>query len=287
MRSTTFVRFFYALAIFFSITHANWFEDNVFLRPSYGRHIPKRQINPAGSPLPATTTVPSGTGPIAPAEVTTSASSSAPKPSPTTQAPPDTSTTEPKTTTSATENPPQTKSSNPTSTQKTSSPTSTQQSEISSTNGRSSAATTTARPSSTISQSVELITSVVTVSGSVVTTVSSSTTEVPVSQPTGVQPSPDPGASSSGMSTKTRNTIIGVVVGVGGTALLAGLSIVAWRIWGRKKDADEDHGLMDFRTGSPGKEKALGAGNVRSANPFQSTLENYHNPTRVNASSNF
>jgi len=90
------------------------------------------------------------------------------------------------------------------------------------------------------------------------------------------------------MSTQTRNTVIGVVVGIGGAILLAGLGIVAYRIWGRKKD-DDDDGLMGFRTGSAGQEKTGSQmGGAATANPFQSTLENYHNPARqVNASSNF
>lgn len=93
------------------------------------------------------------------------------------------------------------------------------------------------------------------------------------------------------MSTKTKNTVIGVVVGVGGAIVLAGLFVVAWRIWGRKKNEDENDGLMGFtRAGSSGgheKSNSLGGGSA-SANPFQSTLENYHNPAKnVNASSNF
>lgn len=97
------------------------------------------------------------------------------------------------------------------------------------------------------------------------------------------------------MTTKTRNTVIGVVVGVGGAVILAGLAVVAWRIWGRKRGEDDDDGLMGFRSGNGGVEKGLGSagqgsgsvGGVQS-NPFQSTLENYHNPaSKVNASSNF
>jgi len=91
------------------------------------------------------------------------------------------------------------------------------------------------------------------------------------------------------MSTQTRNTVIGVVVGIGGAILLAGLGIVAYRIWGRKKDNDDDDGLMGFRGGSAGQEKTGSqSGGAAMGNPFQSTLENYHNPAKqVNASSNF
>ncbi|KYK61029.1 hypothetical protein DCS_02169 [Drechmeria coniospora] len=94
-------------------------------------------------------------------------------------------------------------------------------------------------------------------------------------------------AESSGMSTKTRNTVIGVVVGVGGAVVLGVLALVAWRIWGRKKQLDENDGLMDFNIVSmekPGRASSAGPHQT----PFQSTLENYHQPTtQVNASSNF
>jgi hypothetical protein len=90
------------------------------------------------------------------------------------------------------------------------------------------------------------------------------------------------------MSPKTKTTVIGVVVGVGGVIVLAGLFVVAWRIWGRKKNEDESDGLMGFRSGSAGHEKSSSVSGNGPANPFQSTLENYHNPARnVNASSNF
>jgi hypothetical protein len=70
---------------------------------------------------------------------------------------------------------------------------------------------------------------------------------------------------------------------------LAGLAIVAYRIWGRKKDNDDDDGLMGFRQESAAHEKSGSQNGASStASPFQSTLENYHNPARqVNASSNF
>jgi len=92
------------------------------------------------------------------------------------------------------------------------------------------------------------------------------------------------------MSDSTKKTVIGVVVGVGGAIILAGLGIVAYRIWGRKKNEDESDGLMGFRTGSAGHEKtgSLSSPGVPPANPFQTTLDQYHNPNRhVNASSNF
>lgn len=86
------------------------------------------------------------------------------------------------------------------------------------------------------------------------------------------------------MSTKTKNTVIGVVVGIGGFAILAGLGIVAWKIWGRRKNEEEGDELMS-NLGGREEKSASGGG---SSNPFQSTLDQYHNPSRnVNASSNF
>ena len=98
--------------------------------------------------------------------------------------------------------------------------------------------------------------------------------------------------SGSGMPAKTRNTIIGVVVGIGGAIVLGALGLVAWRIWGRKRKNEENEAFMPYNNdGYTGLDKAEasspGAGPQRS--PFQSTLENYHQPTAgpVNASSNF
>lgn len=96
------------------------------------------------------------------------------------------------------------------------------------------------------------------------------------------------GGSSSGMSTQTRNTVIGVVVGVGGAIVLGALGFVAWRIWGKKKQAEENDGLMEYNN-QYGNEPKTEVGSAQGAGrtPFQSTLESYHAPNQVNASSNF
>lgn len=86
------------------------------------------------------------------------------------------------------------------------------------------------------------------------------------------------------MSTQTRNTVIGVVVGVGGAIVLCGLAFVAWRIWGRKKIPDENDNLMDY--GSTAEKPDTG-NSMSGRTPFQSTLESYHAPTQVNTASNF
>lgn len=87
-----------------------------------------------------------------------------------------------------------------------------------------------------------------------------------------------------GMDEETRNTIIGVVVGIGGAIILAGLGFVAWRIWGRKRNQDENDGLMDPYVGE--KPQEVGS-SMNGRTPFQSTLESYHAPTHVNQASNF
>jgi hypothetical protein len=86
------------------------------------------------------------------------------------------------------------------------------------------------------------------------------------------------------MSPQTRNTVIGVVVGVGGAIILGGLALVAWRIWGRKKHQEESDGLMDYGSTA---EKPESGGSMTGRTPFQSTLESYHAPTQVNTAANF
>ncbi|KGQ07341.1 hypothetical protein BB8028_0005g08190 [Beauveria bassiana] len=95
---------------------------------------------------------------------------------------------------------------------------------------------------------------------------------------------------TSGMPTKTRNTVIGVVVGIGGAILLGAAGMVAYRIWGRKKHSEETDGLMSYDLSTNGYEKHEPSNSISSGNqrtPFQSTLENYHQPSNVNASANF
>ena len=88
----------------------------------------------------------------------------------------------------------------------------------------------------------------------------------------------------SGMSTQTRNTVIGVVVGIGGAIILGGLAFVAWRIWGRKRNQEENDVLMDYGSHV---EKPETSGSMGGRTPFQSTLESYHAPTQVNTAANF
>jgi hypothetical protein len=95
------------------------------------------------------------------------------------------------------------------------------------------------------------------------------------------------------MSTSTRNTIIGVVVGVGGAIILCVVGLVAWRIRSRRRRAEENDGLIGYggyTAGAAEKPDSLSGpvtGSQASRTPFQSTLESYHAPTQVNQSSNF
>lgn len=100
-----------------------------------------------------------------------------------------------------------------------------------------------------------------------------------------------------GMTDATKKTIIGVVVGIGGAIVLGALAVVAWRVWGRRKQTEESDGLMDYDMSAGGFEKQdlsyAGAGHQASQSqsqqqtPFKATLEGYHQPGHVNASSNF
>jgi len=72
-----------------------------------------------------------------------------------------------------------------------------------------------------------------------------------------------------------------VVVGVGGAILVGALGFVAWRLWGKKKQDEDDDDLYD-----PNENKEKPSGSTADT-PFRSTLDQYHNPGPVNTSSNF
>lgn len=92
---------------------------------------------------------------------------------------------------------------------------------------------------------------------------------------------------SSGLSSTSKKVIGGVIGGVGGAALLAGLLLVAWRLWGRKKNAAEEEDLMSDSELKSSLQSDTTSSNPRGGNPFQNGLEQYHNPTNVNHASNF
>lgn len=94
----------------------------------------------------------------------------------------------------------------------------------------------------------------------------------------------DSGSSSSGgLSSEKKAIIGGVIGGVGGAILLCGIAIVCWRMWGKKKRVTEDDADLMAGTGA-----ALGDKSGQGHSPFQSNLEQYHNPGgRPNAAANF
>ncbi|KAG5978553.1 hypothetical protein E4U55_006069 [Claviceps digitariae] len=133
-----------------------------------------------------------------------------------------------------------------------------------------------------VSTKIEVITSTLSNgSKAVMTTITKVTTTPGLSHDEG---------ETTGMTSKTRNTVIGVVVGIGGAIVLGALGLVAWRIWGRKKHSEEHDVLMEYDMSSPDaaekSERGSSAGGAQRT-PFQSTLENYHQPNQVNPSSNF
>ena len=129
-----------------------------------------------------------------------------------------------------------------------------------------------------------------------ITTKTDSNGSKTVETQTGVTPVPSnqtgKDSGSTGMSPSTRKTVIGVVVGIGGAIVLGALGLVGYRIWGRRRHNEETDGLMDYNMGTGGVEKhepsgSIGGSQAQHPSPFQSTLENYHQPGQVNASSNF
>jgi hypothetical protein len=75
---------------------------------------------------------------------------------------------------------------------------------------------------------------------------------------------------------------------VTGLVALAALGLVVYRIWGQKTVDEDNDGLINYQNGSMGPEKTRTSRGGAGGNPFQSTLETYHNTARnVNTSSNF
>lgn len=91
---------------------------------------------------------------------------------------------------------------------------------------------------------------------------------------------------SSGLSDKTRNTIIGVVVGVGGAIILGGLAVVIYRLRRNRNRGQDDHDDLMHAGAAVGAHSHENS--TASTSPFKSTLDQYHSPGgRVNPSSNF
>lgn len=204
-----------------------------------------------------------------------------------------TETTTPKTTTSTVTTP--TTSSTPAdptntsstkTTSSTSSPTKTTPTQTSSSSSPTDPSSSTSSTQS-VSETPMVITTQVTITSTLAdgSHVTLTTPQVMTTKAPGLVGDNNGGGQNSGMSPQTRNTVIGVVVGVGGAIILGGLALVAWRIWGRKRHQEENDGLMDY--GSTVESKPESGGSMSGRTPFQSTLESYHAPTQVNTAANF
>jgi uncharacterized protein (TIGR03382 family) len=92
------------------------------------------------------------------------------------------------------------------------------------------------------------------------------------------------------MKDSTRNTIIGVCVGVGGAIILAVAGVLIWRLR-RRRQQDDNEDLVNYGAGTSqfnsGPEKSEASGSMSGRSPFQSTLESYHAPTQSNTGTNF
>jgi len=84
------------------------------------------------------------------------------------------------------------------------------------------------------------------------------------------------------LSDTAKKTIGGVVGGVGGALLLAGLAYTAWRVWGKKKNLHDD----DLYDPNVHQEK-MSTSTDTASTPFRTNLEQYHQPGPVNTASNF
>lgn len=87
------------------------------------------------------------------------------------------------------------------------------------------------------------------------------------------------------MSDSNKKVIGGVVGGVGGALLLGGIALVFWRMKKRQNKVTADDDDLNLNTGAALGDKPQ---NGTGASPFQSNLEQYHNPGgRPNAAANF
>jgi len=136
---------------------------------------------------------------------------------------------------------------------------------------------------SSASQVVETFTSVE--QGSTVTGVHTSSTLVAVTTSARATPSAlsagGDGGDNSGLSSSSKSIIGGVVGGLGGALVIGALAYTAWRIWGKKKNLHDDD-LYD-----PNAQQEKLSTSTDNQTPFQSTLNQYHNPGPVNTASNF
>jgi hypothetical protein len=89
----------------------------------------------------------------------------------------------------------------------------------------------------------------------------------------------------NGLSESNKKVIGGVIGGIGGALLLGGIALVFWRMKKRQSKVTADDDDLNLNTGAALGDKPQ---NGTGASPFQSNLEQYHNPGgRPNAAANF
>ncbi|OIW30549.1 hypothetical protein CONLIGDRAFT_642636 [Coniochaeta ligniaria NRRL 30616] len=145
--------------------------------------------------------------------------------------------------------------------------------------------TSTTSSQTSVKTSFSTITTVVTTTGSNGQSTTYTSESVSTTTPDLAQAS---SSGNTGMTPQTRNTVIGVVVGIGGAIVLAGVAFLAIRLY-RKKQPDDHDGLMEYNSGfvAADKSEVASSNSQNGRTPFQSTLESYHAPTQVNTASNF
>jgi hypothetical protein len=93
-------------------------------------------------------------------------------------------------------------------------------------------------------------------------------------------------SSGSGLSSKDKSIVGGVIGGVAGAVLLAGIALVCWRLWGRRRyDPDQD---LDFAAGT-GQGLGTAPGGAEKTNLAQDEAhaDRYAGPPKPNAAANF
>ncbi|CAJ2504293.1 Uu.00g116870.m01.CDS01 [Anthostomella pinea] len=99
----------------------------------------------------------------------------------------------------------------------------------------------------------------------------------------------DSSKDNQGISQGTKNTIIGVCVGVGLAIVIAVGGLLFWRLRSKRRSQEENEELVSYGNGfgGPGTAEKSETSAPPNRSPFQSTLESYHAPTQTNAASNF
>jgi len=91
---------------------------------------------------------------------------------------------------------------------------------------------------------------------------------------------------ATGLSSKAKGIIGGVVGGIGGAILLGGIALVCWRIWGRKKNTPDTYD--DFRSEGTAVASSPGHKESESVADDNSHMDRYTSSAgRPNAAANF